>query len=624
MGAGASSCTQLDQFSNGCEIHKCAIGIKGLESNSSSPSDTWILKLENSKYEDKVINNVFVKYFIEPDTLVEPDRKTQMLKNVTHGLKYELYIYKDIIRPLIDTRICPNFIKYLGSGEMCEFSSLQKILSDAVIRTPEATFPRWNEPVKMANDLLERNLLYMANGLKNRPSIANTRPAKSELLKSYPKMFYKEIDPRWRYNFIINEPISETTKSFSDYLPTIKSDELSYSLLIQVVYACYCLSENKTNHNDLHSGNIFVAPLDEAIIMTYNLGDFQLSFKTEHLVVLYDFDLAYSEHVGDNPYIDEDRTRSNEFVVNKDLWKFVFQLYKDSSLGDLALSLLSDNAGKKRALRKYFNDPEAFFLMYNDGQIPKKTMNKYKSPKDCLKNFKEMLDMNGTKYTPDPKYTFGNQVTQIVQNIIEPVSDSVVISSWNFDQKNYDLIQTARESKYDNTYLDCVVNAMEILGALDSYLAEAFRIVIRTTILPCKVQELFNYLEKHSSRDKHFRLASIEADSGIEFLVEYTEKFMKNNTAIFTGITFIDPQGQENGHVFVIAKNGNGEVFNIDLQNPVRSCVLGNVDCFNTTYNAGKHLLKIIIMTNIENNSKLNPEYVKFLTSVENIHLEQC
>ena len=232
--------------------------------------------------------------------------------------------------------------------------------------------------------------------------------------------------------------------------------------------------------------------------------------------------------------------------------------------------------------------------------------------------------MNGTKYTPDPKYTFGNQVTQIVQNIIEPVSDSVVISSWNLDQKNYDLIQTARESKYDNTYLDCVVNAMEILGALDSYLAEAFRIVIRTTILPCKVQELFNYLEKHSSRDKHFRLASIEADSGIEFLVEYTEKFMKNNTAIFTGITFIDPQGQENGHVFVIAKNGNGEVFNIDLQNPIRSCVLSDINCFNRTYNLGKHLLKIIIMTNIDNNSKLSPEYVKFLTSVENIHFEQC
>lgn len=408
MGAGASSCTQLDQFSNGCEIHKCAIGIKGLESNSSSPSDTWILKLENSKYEDKVIDNVFVKYFIEPDTLVEPDRKTQMLKNVTHGLKYELYIYKDIIRPLIDTRICPNFIKYLGSGEMCEFSSLQKILSDAVIRTPEATFPRWNEPVKMANDLLERNLLYMANGLKNRPSIVNTRPAKSELLKSYPKMFYKEIDPRWRYNFIINEQITKYTKTFDNFTRTIiKFDEYALSLIIQVVYACHCLSETRTNHNDLHTGNIFVAKLTRPIILTYRLDDFEISFTTNYHVVLYDFDLAYSETLGENPYINEDSSRTNEFVENKDLWKFVFQLYKYTGLGDLALSLLSDNTRKKTALRKYFDDEDAFFGLYKNKIIEKKIMDKYKSPKDCLKFFKNIYDINDKKYIPEPQYIFG-------------------------------------------------------------------------------------------------------------------------------------------------------------------------------------------------------------------------
>ena len=322
MGAGASSCTQLDQFSNGCEIHKCAIGIKGLESNSSSPSDTWILKLENSKYEDKVINNVFVKYFIEPDTLVEPDRKTQMLKNVTHGLKYELYIYKDIIRPLIDTRICPNFIKYLGSGEMCEFSSLQKILSDAVIRTPEATFPRWNEPVKMANDLLERNLLYMANGLKNRPSIIDPTLGKTEVLNRNQKMHYNTQFYKHRNFYPTNGGLLSFVNNAKKYLISNEVDIInSYNIDKVKMHGSKFGIINKDI--ELNANNIFwtseIKYLEDVFGTENKISDYILNVP---MIIFYFF--LKAENITDYTYItdyDEDtyiyRTSSSGLYGNQ-------------------------------------------------------------------------------------------------------------------------------------------------------------------------------------------------------------------------------------------------------------------------------------------------------------------
>ena len=47
-----------------------------------------------------------------------------------YGLNYELNIYKDIIRPIVDLNICPNFVKYLASGEKCSFNDLLNILHD--------------------------------------------------------------------------------------------------------------------------------------------------------------------------------------------------------------------------------------------------------------------------------------------------------------------------------------------------------------------------------------------------------------------------------------------------------------------------------------------------------------
>jgi len=41
-------------------------------------------------------------------------------------------MYKIVIRPLIDYNVCPNFIRYLGSGENCSFDSVMRLLSTTI------------------------------------------------------------------------------------------------------------------------------------------------------------------------------------------------------------------------------------------------------------------------------------------------------------------------------------------------------------------------------------------------------------------------------------------------------------------------------------------------------------
>ena len=58
--------TNIDEKFNLCELSDYISNIKGLSSNSSSPSDTWIVKFkEDITYKNKPINYGFLKIFIE-------------------------------------------------------------------------------------------------------------------------------------------------------------------------------------------------------------------------------------------------------------------------------------------------------------------------------------------------------------------------------------------------------------------------------------------------------------------------------------------------------------------------------------------------------------------------------
>lgn len=180
-------------------------------------------------------------------------------------------------------------------------------------------------------------------------------------------------------------------------------------------------------------------------------------------------------------------------------------------------------------------------------------------------------------------------------NVLEPVESKIFHPiMFNMTEKNSRLIVESRNKKQDNK-MDCVVNAMEILGLIDSFLAEAFRIVVKNGVTECDTEELFNALESHLGGNKQYKFGIVRGNSAIDFLVNFT-KLMPNNTAIFTGTRKI-VNGEDKGHVFVIAKDNHGVVQNIDLQNENRMCPLKDLQCFETQYGGGILERIVVLMT---------------------------
>ena len=110
-----------------CKLSPYVKQVKGFNANSASPTDTWVVYFkdnvyyENTDKTEEPLKNAFIKLFISTDFNSYPETK---------ALEYEIKIYRDIIRPLIDYNVCKNFVKYLGSGLNCTYYDLKSMLID--------------------------------------------------------------------------------------------------------------------------------------------------------------------------------------------------------------------------------------------------------------------------------------------------------------------------------------------------------------------------------------------------------------------------------------------------------------------------------------------------------------
>lgn len=315
------SCSQLNEFGNACEMHNCIEKVVGLKSNSTSPTDTWILTFkDDTKYEDTVINKGFLKFFIDPSTL--PDYYTRL--PTLKGLVYEIRVYKDVIRPLVDLKICPNFIRYLGSATSCSYDSMIKILENNTYLG--------DTPMLKQKDALEQsfqdnfNHMYRVKGGRN--SINTELP---------PNLQPIEDAKNHKYSLLVNETIKQDTYTLGDFLNMIaktgkKLERGEWCIIFQVIIACYAMSSAKMGHNDLHPGNIYIEPYSKRL--NYILGSHMNMYSTKCGVIakLYDFDRSYSNRLGNNPLLEPESglgkySQTNEFIPNRDMVKILGYVY---------------------------------------------------------------------------------------------------------------------------------------------------------------------------------------------------------------------------------------------------------------------------------------------------------
>ena len=130
-------------MSDACRLSKIVTQAVGLRSNSASQTDTIMLTLENNLNYQKNITGpnkkAFMKYWINYDYEIgnEMDKNTltngllDSFASAGKALQYELMVYRDIIRILIDEKKCTNFIQCYASSSSCDSDSILSIILKA-------------------------------------------------------------------------------------------------------------------------------------------------------------------------------------------------------------------------------------------------------------------------------------------------------------------------------------------------------------------------------------------------------------------------------------------------------------------------------------------------------------
>ena len=129
-----------------CKISDLVEETTGIQGDTASASDIWFLKLKQPiNYDNNDIKDLFLKYTIDTKELnyitdyLNIDLKESDIDiksffnynmNQLNAVEYEMKVYNDIIKKLIDNNICPNFVKCISVGNSCSYNDLLNILTN--------------------------------------------------------------------------------------------------------------------------------------------------------------------------------------------------------------------------------------------------------------------------------------------------------------------------------------------------------------------------------------------------------------------------------------------------------------------------------------------------------------
>lgn len=397
---------------SGCVLSNCVAkeGVIGLASNSASPVDTWILKFKKGvTYLGETINYGFLKWWINPKDLYwrkvkSADEDFEEYKNTISGLNYEVKIYRDVVRPLLDNDVCPNFVGFLASGTACSFPDLSSVL------TPQGV------------EGMRRNVVYMRKELDSRPSVLSLDdPEDAGIITPRQEL-------KWTYDFLLTTAVPRGSFTYEDWLYRDPDSEQKAGLALkqyrentgkivfQILAACYALAMTKTTHNDLHSGNTFIAEEPRKKV-TYVYGGKVYSFDTEYRPLVFDFDRSYSVQLGDNPLLSDGEesnhlcvhySQCNTYIPNADMVKVLCSLYAvREDFRRVVLNCLTPNPPKpggltRAGLSQILNGRCFFQEIGEDSSDSRFSLGeeKYKSlnsPKEILEKWAYYFDLEAPK-----------------------------------------------------------------------------------------------------------------------------------------------------------------------------------------------------------------------------------
>ena len=300
-----------------CDIGKYTKKVKGLESDSASPSDTWIVDFKGISYNGEPVKDgkVFMKIFVKPDHNTNQETK---------ALVYEAEFYKTFVgfmnRGGLGGKVLnPNYVTYYANI-LCPFNTFYKMLVNSGMNTHTAI------------DNLYRNFSIMTRMGPSRPAIdRNTAQFTNDQEKNYLK--------NKMYHAILTKPSSgeKVAEFFEKIDKRVKNNiHKMECCIVSTVTGLLSMYYLKAAHNDLHIGNVFTRKLDknEGYKIDGENGIFSFALKKNGIgVSIYDFDRGYVPYLNKNPLLEDgnhpwcyQKMQCNVHVFSRDIIKFVCYL----------------------------------------------------------------------------------------------------------------------------------------------------------------------------------------------------------------------------------------------------------------------------------------------------------
>ena len=384
---------------------------KSLPSESASPSELLILTFRpNVTYGGVRISNAFLKIFLNPALSNISTRQFLWDSVAAQAGLYEFKVYRDRIKPLVDTGVCPFFVNFLGGHENFTFAELKQILQRQAV----------------SDEQIIRNLVYLYEGLENRPAVTEPYPGTEQWETDVDfRDLMGHIDSMKNSMFFVFSMLEtiDTTKAitFSEEINSIPNTVLRvpesiWSIIFQIVVACHALWLSKVTHNDLHYNNVWVQTLPSTKTYVVQVEDAFFTLTTSKKVKLFDFDRAYSYAHGNNPINDRVCIRNsqcNRNVAQLDIVKILCYVYKTFRDDDILSVFIPPN---NDALKNYWKD------VYST---------------NCFLR-------HGTYSVPEDEYTKLLQIDSIIRNIADRCPQFVSLGiNTRIETKNLFIVHNA-------------------------------------------------------------------------------------------------------------------------------------------------------------------------------------
>ena len=292
---------EIKQKLNNCSTMRTEIEfVKGVGSNSSSPTDTYVLNIKQDTINERLKQNnqFFMKLFV-----VNLDKH---YNNETLSYEQEIYRFTNKLLKQGNTR---NLVPLVAHSKECTFNDICMMLSNKEGCADDIRQQLLFNLSAIASATVCSDAHFYNHKLPDRKAITSNKNKTNDIQKlmKADKEYFKQcaysmnktpeeffdIISNFELGFIMTKS-AQGTGSFYDFLTSkIATDDEMIQYIFQIFYTIHEFQLQGLNHNDLHLGNILMDqrwPSELQIALYVTSTGKVVVIKTNEVPRIFDYD----------------------------------------------------------------------------------------------------------------------------------------------------------------------------------------------------------------------------------------------------------------------------------------------------------------------------------------------